>query len=125
MGIDVYLSWDEMSEEEEKARYTGFSVHSGDVGYLREAYHGEPYATEALFQEPWDEQPEDGMVIPNKVLKARLPMTLEACERRMRTIYKEEDSEEIERCKKAYTDFVELHGRMEKAGKHPKVMVSY
>lgn len=51
MGIDVYADWDGRTKEEQEAQYTGFSVTSGDAGYLREAYHGEPYATMVLFPE--------------------------------------------------------------------------
>jgi len=35
MGTDVYLGWDDMTEDEKKARYTGFSINAGNVGYLR------------------------------------------------------------------------------------------
>lgn len=55
MGIDVYARWDGQTEAERQAQYTGFSIVSGDVGYLREAYHGEPYATRALFPECFDD----------------------------------------------------------------------
>src|SRR6266566_5106087 len=59
MGIDVYMKWKGQTEEEHKAQITGFSVMHGHVGYLREAYHGEPYATEVLFPEGWSSRKQD------------------------------------------------------------------
>lgn len=54
MGIDIYLEWDGMEEEEKSAQATGFSITSGNVGYLREAYHGGPYATRILVREAFE-----------------------------------------------------------------------
>ena len=55
MGIDVYLKWDKMNDEDHKAQLgTGFQTDIGDTGYLREAYHGEPYATQMLVPEAFD-----------------------------------------------------------------------
>ena len=54
MGIDVYLEWDDMTEEEKQAQCTGFSTVAGDVGYLREAYHGGPYATRIIAREAFE-----------------------------------------------------------------------
>ena len=45
MGIDIYARWNGQSSAEQQAQYTGFSIEHGHVGYLREAYHGAPYAT--------------------------------------------------------------------------------
>lgn len=55
MGIDVYAKWDGQTDAERDAQITGFSIAHGHVGYLREAYHGEPYATKVLFPECWDD----------------------------------------------------------------------
>lgn len=76
MGIDIYTNWKGQKEEEEKAQVTGFSVTSGNVGYLREAYHGGPYVTRFLVKEAFEdaENHEDGEVpIPASVLRERLP----------------------------------------------------
>src|SRR5665213_1209510 len=54
MGIDIYAEWHGMSDAEKKAQVTGFSVEHGHVGYLREAYHGEPYATHVLLAESFE-----------------------------------------------------------------------
>jgi hypothetical protein len=49
MGIDIYARWDTQTSEEEEAQYKAvFSSEAGHIGYLREAYHGEPYATHCL-----------------------------------------------------------------------------
>lgn len=47
MGLDVYLRWDQASEEDKRLQYTGFSTN-GKVGYLRSAYneHGFEYWAE-------------------------------------------------------------------------------
>src|ERR1051326_1589275 len=51
MGIDIYAQWHGQTKEEETAQITGFSTVRGHVGYLRESYHGEPYATKHLCAE--------------------------------------------------------------------------
>ena len=51
MGIDIYATWAGMTPQERALQYTGFSVINGEVGYLREAYHGKPYATQVLVPE--------------------------------------------------------------------------
>lgn len=38
MGLDIYLEWDNMTEAEDKARYTDFA-NAGTVGYLRSSYN--------------------------------------------------------------------------------------
>ena len=35
MGTDIYLSWEKMTKEDKEKRYTGFSISSGNIGYLR------------------------------------------------------------------------------------------
>jgi hypothetical protein len=51
MGIDIYLKWDGMEAEKKQQQITGMSTTSGEVGYLREAYHGGPYTTKILVRE--------------------------------------------------------------------------
>ena len=124
MGIDVYLKWDGMTGDEEHAQCTGFSTVSGDVGYLREAYHGQPYATHELIVEEWDDEPEDGWAIPNVELIRRLPKIMEACIERHKKIYHSSDEDIVQYCK-AYIDFINLHNAMEKAGRNPRIHISY
>lgn len=125
MGIDIYLRWEGQTEAEEEAQYTGFSVEHGFVGYLREAYHGEPYATKVLLPETWDEE-NDKAVIPNATLCERLPQAIEAALIRERTVYGETDVTE-ESCSmvKSLKDFVALHGRLEAEGRKPWILNSY
>lgn len=83
MGIDVYLKPKNQTEEEREAQLTGFSIVDGHNGYLREAYHGGPYATQILLPECWEEE---GMIeesekrygyrIPVEKLKERLPYVM-------------------------------------------------
>lgn len=54
MGIDVYLSWSGMTKKDKENQMVGFSSIHGHVGYLREAYHGGPYATKILVREAFE-----------------------------------------------------------------------
>lgn len=76
VGIDVYLKWDKQSEEEQQAQYTGFSITSGNVGYLREAYHGGPYATHILVREAFESETCEAE-IPAAVMRERLTSVTE------------------------------------------------
>lgn len=69
MGIDVYLEWDGMSKAENEAQCTGFAT-AGAVGYLREAYHGGPYATRFLFREHWGSKDNDGLDEMDRMVRA-------------------------------------------------------
>lgn len=94
MGIDVYMLWNGQTEEERKAQYTGFSIAHGHVGYLREAYHGAPYATEVLVPEGWEDESDDeegtgGIAIPAATLRERLPKVLATAAERSRVVYNE------------------------------------
>ena len=51
MGIDIYLRWELITEEETEAQYCGFDITKGHLGYLREAYHGDPYPSKILMPE--------------------------------------------------------------------------
>ena len=51
MGIDIYAEWGRHYGGGSHLQFTGFSIEHGHVGYLREAYHGEPYATRHLLPE--------------------------------------------------------------------------
>ena len=75
MGIDIYAQWRGMTKANKQAQITGFSVTSGHVGYLREAYHGEPYATKALVPEAFSS--DNGKAeIAAALLRERLPAVL-------------------------------------------------
>jgi hypothetical protein len=121
MGIDIYAEWNGMSEAEKKAQITGFSVEHGHVGYLREAYHGEPYATHVLVPESFETGRAE---IRAETLWERLGETLKTAERREREIYGETDINEIGRVLKSYVDFVELCARKEDETGAPCVIVA-
>lgn len=134
MGIDIYLRWDGFTKKDYDKQITGYNVTVGRVGYLREAYHGEPYATQALVLENWKKQPRDencsggfecqccGFVIKNSTLKRRLPKVLAAATKRNLELYKGDMQKEVVQ---SFADFVALHGEKEKAGLHPRIIVSY
>lgn len=73
MGIDVHMSWKNKTDDESAAQITGFSITSGNVGYLREAYHGGPYVTHYLVSEAFGDDSEEGPKIPAATLRQRLP----------------------------------------------------
>jgi hypothetical protein len=112
MGIDIYAQWSGMTEAEQAAQITGMSVVHGHVGYLREAYHGEPYATRVLVPEAFEGHGEP-VAIPAALLRKRLPATLAAADMRERTIYRETDADNIGGVLQSYCRFVELCERME------------
>jgi hypothetical protein len=76
MGIDIYLHWSGQTEEEKKAQYTGFSIDAGRTGYLREAYHGGPYATHILVREAFESETCQAQ-IPAAVMRERLTSVTE------------------------------------------------
>jgi hypothetical protein len=118
MGIDIYAKWRGQTGLEEDAQLTGFSVLHGHVGYLREAYHGEPYATKHLCREAF--QSDDGTArISAAVLRERLPFTLALADERARTIYRETNEAEIGLVLKSFRDFVELCERKERETGEP------
>lgn len=127
MGIDVYVNMDNKTEEEQQAQYTGFAT-TGRTGYLREAYHGSPYATRVLVPESFEvedySEDFDGVVIPSSVLRERLEATLAAVEERERTIYSSSD-EDIELMKQQYRDFVAFVEQLENDGRNPRIYNSY
>lgn len=117
MGIDVYLSWKGMTKADRQAQYTGFDTASGNLGYLREAYHGEPYGTPVLVPECFDEDrqqkrateddPIMGIQIPAATMRERLPAALEAVGERARNVYKL-DEDRVKEAQLSFTQFVEL-----------------
>ena len=55
MGIDIYLEWDGKDEDESVEQGAlGFNTTAGHAGYLRESYHGGPYATKILVREAFE-----------------------------------------------------------------------
>ncbi len=121
MGIDIYAQWDGMTEAEERAQITGFSIEHGHVGYLREAYHGEPYATRTLVPEAFAE---GRAPIDASTLQERLPEALLIAETRERTVYGVTNAEEIDRVLSSYREFVALCARKERETGQPCLIIA-
>ena len=121
MGIDVYNQTAQQENGGDSGG--GFNTLAGHKGYLREAYHGETYATQYLVEECFDlkhqKDEKNGVsyrtrvYIPSKVLRARLPKTLELVKERYKTTYKAKD-DEIKEAQKSFIDFVVLAEKLEK-----------
>ena len=131
MGIDCYLINPDTNklhaEETGQEEAMGFNPFSSHAGYLREAYHGGPYATQVLLPEGWideHERDEEGaFTIEASTLRNRLPKTLEAAAIRNRENYSGRDEEMV---LKSFKDFVDLAEELEKEkGKPCKFYVSY
>ena len=113
MGIDIYARWRGQTEAEKKAQVTGYSILHGHVGYLREAYHGEPYATRALVPEAfWSEFSDaypEGVPIEAAKMRERLPKVLEVALIREQDIYGHDRHDpETQSVLKSLEDFVSL-----------------
>ena len=139
MGIDILLSWDGMTEAEQAAQLTGFAIDAGHVGYLREAYHGGPYATEVLVPEAFhcaqlgsaaaraagfDVDETAAVRIPPATLRGRLEAVCGVAIARAAKVYGDHltpDSAEV----RAFIDFVELAERLERSGRHPRIFASF
>jgi len=111
MGIDIYAEGDERRGTTNR-------------GYIREAYHGEPYPSFHLLPELFEAH---GMTrIPSATLRERLPETLKRARERMRRVYELTDENEIEANINQYTDFVEFCEELEdKSGDPPTVSGSW
>ena len=123
MGIDIYAHWQGQTEAEQEAQWTGFSVEHGHMGYLREAYHGEPYATPSLVREAFD-HPDRAVQIPAAVLRERLPHTLALAAVREQVVYHEYDLKAIRVVQQSFEDFVELCERNEQETGQPVTIVA-
>ena len=123
MGIDIYMRWDGMTEEDRDKQITGFDATKGDVGYLREASHGQIFATQYLVKEAFEEGA-DEVHIPAKELRKRLPLTKDIVIQRAREVYKEELTEDDE-IVKSFENFVKLGEALEADGRKPTVYASY
>ncbi len=126
MGIDIYARWPGQTEAESEAQITGFSIAHGHVGYLREAYHGEPYATHVLVPEAFDRKRHpDGARIPAAELRARLPETLRAAEEREEKIYQHgRFHAETRQVRQSLRRFVELCERKERETGEPCTIIA-
>ena len=113
MGIDIYARWNTQTEDEKAAQVTGFSIDAGNLGYLREAYHGEPYATHVLVPEAFSDelalQYSEGVPISAQTLRERLPETVEVALKREQAIYGHDpEHPETQLVVQSFEDFVSL-----------------
>lgn len=126
MGIDIYTQWKGQTKKEAKAQVTGFSVVHGHAGYLREAYHGGPYATRYLVPEAFD-SPNGEAQIPASVLRERLPETIKLAKEREQKVYgRKGDIPDDDPTVQGFVDFVELcECKEEETGEPVTIIASY
>jgi RNA processing factor Prp31 len=124
MGIDIYARWPEQDKDALEAQISAWgSTDSGDIGYIREAYHGEPYPSQHLMPEAFDN--DEGVVIPVAILHERLPETLRLAAERERKVYQTADHE-IDKVIDQYRQFVTLCEKVEaRTGKPPTIIASW
>ncbi|HXT13094.1 MAG TPA: hypothetical protein VN873_16160 [Candidatus Angelobacter sp.] len=85
MGIDIYAMWKGQSVGERRQQTSQWlSAMAGNEGYLREAYHGGPYATMFLCAEAFRT---GSAQIPASVLHERLPHALVLAEERVEALH--------------------------------------
>jgi hypothetical protein len=99
-----------------------WSATSGRFGYLREPYHGGPYATRHLCEEAFVA----GQArIPAQTLRERLDETLQLAEKRERSIYNSDEAR-IAEVKRSFSDFVALCEAKEKqSGEEVLIIADY
>jgi len=124
MGIDIYMRWELITEEEIEKQYCGFDITVGHTGYLREAYHGDPYATRVLVPEAF-EAGGHGAIISAATLRERLPEAMKTAMRREREVYKTETVNEDSLAVQSFVAFVELAEKLEAKGQTVRIIASY
>lgn len=117
MGIDVYLRWQGQTEAERQAQFTGFSIVHGHVGYLREAYHGAPYATKMLVPEAFESG--KPTTIAAALLRERLAAVIDTVAARHAILYPDDSADAVARAQQSYRDFVDLAERKERETGQP------
>ena len=149
MGIDIYMHWDGMTEDEVKSQFTGFDPTAGSVGYLREAYHGGPYATETLVPEAFEwtqeignlmscaemagtELPDDlldlltrGVPMSAEKLQNRLGETVLRARERIDKVYPDMTPDEADEVVSSFISFVDLALAKQAEGKQVYVYASH
>lgn len=123
MGIDIYARWNGQTEADESTQFESALSSDGSIGYLREAYHGEPYATTFLFREAFESKTASAPIRAS-VLRERLPEALRLAETRERKIYGAKKPAHIEPVLQCFRDFVSLCERKEKQTGSPVTIVA-
>ena len=125
MGIQIFAGWKGQTEAEVMAQYASAFCGDGRIGYLREAYHGEPYATKYLCREAF-ESPTGRAKISATTLKERLPETLLLAEERAREVYGMTERDEIAPELRSFRAFVALCEEKEaETGEPVTIVASY
>lgn len=122
MGVDVYLEWDGMSEDDKNLQYSGFDVTVGKYGYLRGAYNGHMGydAICDLFNDfDWDNPIE----VDIDILTKNLEELEEGMFKEFNDEFFSKDGEDLEI--QSYRDFVALAIKLKKEGKNPIIKISY
>ena len=123
MGIDIYAKWRNQTAKESVAQSEAWQeAAQGKIGYLREAYHGKPYATRYMCAEAFDAENGEAQ-IPAATLRARLDKTLELAAERERTVYQSSE-EETEEVVQSYRDFVALCEQKEDETGEPVLIIA-
>jgi len=124
MGIDIYARWKgQRPTDVAKQRDEWPGVLGGSVGYLREAYHGNLYATRHLVPEAFATP--TGVRIPASVLRERLPETLKIATLRQKKEYGITSKNDIEPVLQSFRDFVELCERVEAKTGEPVLVLAW
>jgi hypothetical protein len=118
------MRWELMTEEEIEDQHQGFRVTIGNKGYLREAYHGDPYATKVLVPEAFDAHGAE-VKIAAAILRERLPLAMKAALRREREVYRNSNVNEDSPVIQSFVSFVELAEELEEQGREYTVVASY
>jgi hypothetical protein len=120
MGIDIYLFWEGMTEQDKERQYDESNGTSGQAGYLREGYGGGPYATKVFVREAFNDN-DCQAKIPASIMRERLSDVISL----YRSIYNEEiyaDDPDVQ----PYVHFVELAERKEReTGQMCTIVASY
>ena len=118
MGIDIYLKWDGITDDDKQKQLTGFSLTSGHLGYLRQSFYKPDHFTgnypiESLIPEAFADN-DSTASIPVDKLKIMLPYVISELFR----FYSNEklnlnDNVTVYDIVKSYIDFVALAERKE------------
>ena len=121
MGIDIYTRYLGQTPEERNEQSSHWlCTDGGQVGYPREAYHGEPYVTRFLCREAFTT---GEAAIPAWLLRKRLAKAVRLVAVRERALYPDESEEEIQAICDSYTAFVEHCERIEAMIGEPVIIV--
>ena len=122
MVIDIYARYAGQTPEERVQQSNHWlSTNGGEAGFLREAYHGEPYVTRFLCREAFDT---GEAAIPASLLRERLAEALRLVAERELELYPDSSTEDVQSIRDSYTAFVEHCEQVEQRTGEPVVIVA-